>query len=513
MRLCPRLVSVLAVVTLLGGMPRAVRAAGDDVTQEANALADKAFKDFEAKRFRDAAQGFLRAYEMTGSKFPKQLRNAAKALYAGGFLEEALGLWRKLQAVGDPEMQAEAREQVLKVRSELANRFQQQGQAARRGKQFGVAGDDFAQGFQASGGTRSDLLLATAESYEAAGRLDDALLAWQLATQALAAQPDARSTAQAGQERLLNRLRKLPHAADAYAAWSDKKWPEAATLLLTAYEKSRERAHLRLAALALDEAGRRDDAETTWTRYLEAAHDSQLAQAEAHRRLDDLRTVRIAAQARAEAAAGRDAAAAEKWLALFEISSGRAIDALREAALALDRAGERDRAATWWKRLADMPEAPESWRREALERLARPNPTVAVRDPARPVPLAAAPTPVLVQGTEAAPCGWCPATMIGGGVAVVAGGVLVVLAHGNQGTLLDKAGRTSGGLVTGVDYSTAMTQQDRNNLMNGLGIGLVAAGVAVSGASAVMQWLMPHAPAVAAVPTPTGAQVVLTGHW
>ncbi len=456
-------------------------------TAEATAIADQAFKDYDAKRYRQAAQGFFRAYELSGGQFPRQLRNAAKALYAGGFLEEALDTWTRIESVAGTEAQlrVEAKEQVSKLRAELAGLAQQQAEAARRGKQHSQAGDQYARGYAVSGGMRTDLLIAASESYEAANRLDDAHLAWGMAATALAAQPDAQPAALSGIDRLVGRLRKIPGAEAGYAAYVDKRWEAAAAELLRHYDAVRERCHLRHAALALEAVGKAQDAESAWTRYEQAAVGSRLAVAEAHRRLALIRSERLSAEARAAAAQGRHAAAADKWLAVYELAKGRNLEALRESAIAFENAGDAERAKTWWRRLQDSETATEAWRKEAAEHVA---------NGAKPGPVAA--LPVVVAPPAPPPgCSLC-LPLIGGGAALsIAGAVLVGLARSDQADLVAALATkdAASGKVVGTSYASADEQQKANVSRSNLGIGLLATGLLTAATGGVMQLLLPQA--------------------
>lgn len=465
---------------------------------EASAAADQAFKDYDAKKYRLAAQGFQRAYELSGAKFPRQLRNAAKALYAGGFLEEALETWARIESVAGPELElrTEAKEQIFKLRAELAGQAQQQAEAARRGKQHSQAGDQYARGYAVSGSMRTDLLIASAESYDAAGRLDDAHLAWTLAATALAAQPEAQRSALSGQDRLVARLRKLPGAESGYAAYQEKRWDAAAADLLRLYDTARERGHLRHAALALEAAHKSQDAESGWTRYEQAAAGSRLAVAEAQRRLALIRSERLIAEAKAATEAGRHAAAADKWLAVYELGKGRNAEALREAALAFEMAGDADRAKTWFERLRDSESAPEPWRREAAEHLANGCKPKAVVAPVKPPTDVTTPPVGVAKPAESSSCTVCLAAMGGGAVMAAIGGVLVGLAHSAQTELTDALAKKdpATGKINGTTYAQAGTVQQANVTRNNIGVGLLASGLVVAAAGGVLQWLQPSAP-------------------
>ncbi|MBI5607752.1 MAG: hypothetical protein HY902_02610 [Deltaproteobacteria bacterium] len=490
----------------------------DPALAEATAVADQAFKDFDAKRFRQAAQGFLKAYQLSGGRYPKQLRNAAKALYAGGFLEECLETWKALAAApeADAEMLAEAQAQILQVRSQLAGQFQQQAEAAHKAKRHAAAAELYAHGFAASGGARTDLLMSAAAAYESAGQLDDAHLSWQMVAQALAGQPEPQRAANAAVTRVTGRLRKLPGAEPAYAARQAEQWAEAASLLLKLYDRDHERAHLRLAATALETAGRPDEAETAWVRYQEVARSAPLAATHAQVHLDGLHIQRLESDARAAAAAGRHAVAAEKWLALFEMSKNQRFAALREAAAEFEAAGEFERARQWWGRLAASDAAPAALRQEAKAHLSAAPAKVVATPPAKVDGPVAPATPAVRATVPAATCRWCRYAWIGAGVGAVAGAVLVGVARSDQSDLATATQTTdASGRITGVSLDEASSRQSRNNLLNGLGFGLVGAAVAAGTAGAVWTWLLPDAPALhaAVAPSEGGAVVLVGGRW
>ena len=493
-----------------------------ETTEEANKIADQAFKDFEAKKFRQAAEGFMRAYELSGARFPKQLRNAAKALHAGGFLEEALEVWQRIEVQPGVEVATrdEARGMMFQLKTELGARYSQQAEAARRGKRAAQAGDLYVRGFEMSEGTRTDLLISAAQAYESVRQLDDAHIAWHMSALALIAHSDAQKAAAAGEERLFALLRNVAGASAGYTAFQEKRWADAAAQLARAYDQNHERASLRHAAWALQVAGRPEDAESAWQRYEQAAQGSHLAIIQARTHLQTIRSDRLLAEAKAASAANRHGPAGEKWVALFELSKGTNFEALRQAALEFERQGDLERSRSWWQRLADTAQAPEAMRKEAAEHAAG-KVEVAVKLPASPTPTGdgekqpGAGEHVVKAAPPPATCENCWMVMAGGGVLAAVGGVLIGLTHANQSDLLAlAANKDATGAIVDVNHDDAIARQASNNTKNTAGIGLAVAGVAVAGGALIWQMLLPKSTVTPVVmPTEHGAGAILVLRW
>lgn len=492
-----------------------------ETTDEANKIADQAFKDFEAKKFRQAAEGFMRAYELSGARFPKQLRNAAKALHAGGFLEEALEVWQRIETQPGVEVATrdEARGMMFQLKTELGARYSQQAEAARRGKRAAQAGDLYVRGFEMSEGTRTDLLISAAQAYESVHQLDDAHIAWHMSALALIPHSDAQKAAAAGEERLFALLRNVAGAAAGYTAFQEKRWPEAAAQLARAYDQNHERASLRHAAWALQVAGRPEDAESAWQRYEQAAQGSHLAIIQARTHLQTIRSDRLLAEAKAASDAKRHGPAGEKWVALYELSKGTNFEALRQAALEFERQGDLERSRSWWQRLAEAAQAPEAMRQEAAEHAAGKVEVVA-KLPAQPTPThegdkGEGAEAHVVKTAPPATCENCWMVMAGGGVLAAVGGVFIGLAHADQSALLTlAANKDQAGAIVDVNHDDATARQASNNLKNNLGIGLAVAGVAVAGSALIWQMMLPKSTVTPVVmPTPQGAGALLVLRW
>jgi len=471
--------------------------------KEANSTVDQAFKDFEAKKYREAAQGFLRAYEMTGGKFPKQLRNAAKAYTTGALFEEAVQVWERLAPLprADEAMRREAKEQLATVRAQWSDQLKGQGDAAHKGKQSRAAADAYVRAYRASGRTRADVLQLAARDYEAALRPDDAHLAW-IVLERLAGLPAA--VAQDAREqgaRLLETTRGHPSANAGLDKLGAGHFADAAALLLAAFDATRERTHLRLAAHCLESAEQHDQALATWSRY--ELHDptSLLGTDEARARQKALRRAKLKTDAKAAAAAGNHAVAGEAWLAMYDVSQERDVVALREAAQAFEQAGATERAVALWQRLADSPHASDAERAAAVERKAeagkaRPKPVVvvAVEKPAdpglavgkgSPVPQPAAPPP---SGDRLCTACWA---LVGGGAAVLLGsGTLVYLARGDQSLLLQAVqAKDSDGRIVGITHQEAVSRQERNFTLNSLGVAGTVGGLAAVAGGVLLKFV------------------------
>ena len=494
---------LLAVAQLPARTASAAEDAPEALEQEAKAAVDQAFRDFDAKKFREAAQGFLRAYEMTGGKFPKQLRNAAKAYTTGSLYEEAVPIWERLATLpkADDAVRKEAKEQLQAVRDKWADQLKGQADAVHKGKQLRQAADLYVRAWRASGKQNGALLVLAGKAYQGAAKADDAHLAFGLA----AATVDA-ATAKQGKDAaaaVLGEVRAaLPTAKTALDQWAAGQFAAAAPELLAQFDAKRERMLLRMAAMSLENAEKYDEALATWSRY--ELHDptSLLGTALARERQVVLRRSQLKNVAKAATEAGNHAAAAEAWLAMFDVSQERDVVALREAAQAFERADNPQRAVALWQRLADSPHASESERAAATERaaeVAKAKPKapgvvvpvqVAVGQPSKPdkqlsVAVVTAPTPQ--------PCTTCWVLAGSGGVTMLAGLALVGLARSDQNALVTAAQSKDGsGKITGVAQQEAATRQDRNVLLNQLGwAGVVGGGVAV----AASLWMWQRGPA------------------
>ncbi len=460
--------------------------------KEANTTVDQAFKDFEAKKYREAAQGFLRAYEMTGGKFPKQLRNAAKAYTTGALYEEAVQVWERLTNLprADEAVRREAKEQLAAVRGQWSEQLKGQGDAAHKGKQSRAAADAYVRAFRASGRSRGDVLQLAAKDYEAAKRLDDAHLAWTLLERLPGVDATLAKTAREQGARVLDATRGHASANQGLDKLAAGQFADAAGQLLAAFDATRERTHLRLAAHCLEAAEQFDQALATWSRY--ELHDptSLLGTDEARARQKALRRTKLKNEAKAAAAASNHAAAGEAWLAMYDVSQERDVAALREAAQAFEQAGATERAVGLWQRLADSPYASDAERAAAVERKAeagkvRPKPVVvvAVEKPADPG-VAVSKGPTVPQPPAPAPVGerMCTAcwALVGGGAAVLLGsGTLVYLARDDQSLLLTAVqSKDSDGRIVGITHQEAVSRQERNFTLNSLGVAGTVGGLA-----------------------------------
>lgn len=498
---------ILLCLLLLAAAPAyADDAAAQALEKEANATVDQAFKDFDAKKYREAAQGFLRAYELTGGRFPKQLKNAAKAFTAGSLFEEAVGVWDRLANLPKAEepMRKEAREQLVAVRHQWSEQLRTTGDAAHRGKQHRAAADAYVRAFRASGRTRADVLLLAAKDYEAEKRLDDAHLAYEIATALPSAPAEAAKEAGGQMARLLAETLKTPASKTAAEKRAAGQFADAAAQFLLAFDATRERLHLRLAAQCLETADKFDEALATWSRY--ELHDptSLLGTDEARSRQKNLRRQKLKNEAKAAAAAGKHAAAGEAWLAMYDVSQERDVVALREAAQSFEAAEQFARARDLWSRLAESPYASDAERAAATERAAeaakaKPKPVVEVTVEKPKVEPDKVDKTVVIKLPDAPPpaaeerCLSCW-ILAGGGTAVMIGSAtLIGLARSDQSALLqtvqtkDEAGR-----IAGITQQDAAARQDRNMTLNAMGVSGLVGGVAALASGLVLKWLQPE---------------------
>ncbi|MSQ84605.1 MAG: hypothetical protein EXR77_17285 [Myxococcales bacterium] len=480
-------------------------ASAAELEKEANTAVDQAFKDFEAKKYREAAQGFLRAYDLTGAKFPKQLRNAGKAYTAGGLFEDAARVWERLAnlARADDAMRKEAKEQLQTVRGQWAEQLKSQGDAVHKGKQSRAAADTYVRAWWASGRGRSDVLLLAAKDYETAKLLDDAHLAYMLVEKMPASDATQIKLASTGAKQLLDQAKGHPAANLGLELRAAGQFTEAANQLLMAFDAKRERLHLRLAAQCYESAEKFDDALATWSRYELHDPSSLLGTDQARARQTALRRHKLKNEAKAAAVAGRHQVAGQAWLAMYDVSQEHDVVALREAAQAFEQAGHGERAKVLWQRLADSPYASDAERSAAAERkvevdknVAKPVVVVTVDKP----PPATDPVdsmektvlkiqPLAPQSIDSG-CSACWALAGGGGAVVLGSATLVFLARGDQSKLLilvqevDSAGR-----ITGVYHQEAVARQDTNLALNSLGMAGLIGGAAAVAAGALIKWV------------------------
>ncbi len=305
-------------------------------------------------------------------------------------------------------------------------------------------------------------------------------------------------------------------AQQAAKAFQAGDYDRAAEMYLNAFRASNEADYLFGAARSYHVGGHDDRAAELYRKFMETAGADAGRVQKAKEYLgaiDDKRALGLISDAETAARSEDYRLAASLYLSAWRLASGRS-ELLLKAAVAEDKAGQAAEAKEHLEQYLalapmDAGDRPQAQARlEAIRRKlapaqtspkiepskheapkAEPKKSIVLQDPQ--LPMVTAPQP------EATPSRWMPWTLTGGGVALMATGVGVLLgAQSDLAQYQRDTAKGSDGFVRGLTYAQAQSRASSINTRVGAAAAVGAVGVAAAG---VGTWLLLKTPAHIAV--------------
>jgi len=469
--------------------------AAEPERDEADRLAREAGEQFEAGKYRAAADLFMQAWDAIQRADPRPLRNAARALETGSLLGEAVERWEQLLRLPDMGpldtkaaalMRKEAYVHSHELRQQLAREKAEEADTTYEARQFRKAGDLYIRAFTVSERREPAYLRFAAKSYQEGGQFADAILGWANYAEA----PGVGAIGKKEAERQIGQLQQqheaITRASAGQRLYSAGKFNEAGEAFLTAWESGagKEPEQLRMAALAFEPTDAKDRALELWRRYRSLSTLSELGKDEADEHVRGLELAKARQEALALEGAKRYSEAGDKWLGVFTVGLQRDAEPFEKAAIAYenaakaasaaDRVSAYGKARAMWLRFATAPQVREEAQDRAAKRAAELTTTidnggnVAVPRPA--------PRPSRTQPPSQTFC-WLLIT--GGAVAISAGVAGWISAQAGDD---DVAARRSRDVTYDATPAKAVVNRESSiaNVLFSTGAAAVAAGVVLA---------------------------------